>query len=365
MKKSLLVLTALAALTALTDSIQAADFDGDNRDDVAVFRPSNGQWTIRGFTRMYFGTSADTPFAGDFDGDGIAEPAYHRESNGLWKAKGITQFYFGNAGSGDERVAAGTGGQKLYDYVVKPGDAADLVAALESDTYRSVFIPAGTYNVEEVILVDHVRKITGEEQRGTILVLPALTMLDITVSHCKVDGIRLEGGGADDSFGAIRIRADYVTVRNCLSTLSNGYGFHQQSGGYVSFIDCIANESAGDGFHGTSSNSARFLNCSARSCGDDGFEDCNNISNAFVDGYGTTTSIGFRDCDRISASYAYGCSDYGFYGCNNVSACQVDNTPTGFDTCYRLSACGTSDCSTAGYNNCQISDDSITKYSCN
>ncbi len=59
-----------------------------------------------------------------------------RLSNGLWAIRGMTRAYFG--GVTDQPIAAGSGGERLYDYVVKPNDGADLVAALESDDYGSV-----------------------------------------------------------------------------------------------------------------------------------------------------------------------------------------------------------------------------------
>lgn len=65
-----------------------ADFDGDGRVDVAVFRPSTGAWYIQqsmqGFFAVAFGIAEDKPVVGDYDGDGRADIAVFRPSNGVW-----------------------------------------------------------------------------------------------------------------------------------------------------------------------------------------------------------------------------------------------------------------------------------------
>ncbi len=73
-----------------------ADFDGDNRTDISVFRPSEGNWylnrTSLGFNGLNFGLSDDILTPGDFDGDGKADIAVFRPSNGYW--------YLINSGNG-------------------------------------------------------------------------------------------------------------------------------------------------------------------------------------------------------------------------------------------------------------------------
>lgn len=81
-----------------------ADFDGDGRTDLSVFRPSEGNWYMQrstaGFIGVNFGISTDTPTPGDFDGDGKADIAVYRagtwyrlnSSNGAFAA-----ISFGNA----------------------------------------------------------------------------------------------------------------------------------------------------------------------------------------------------------------------------------------------------------------------------
>lgn len=65
------------------------DYDRDGLVDLAVFRPSTNNWYIlRSATSTYqqfaFGSSGDVPVVEDYDGDGRTDPALFRPSNGLW-----------------------------------------------------------------------------------------------------------------------------------------------------------------------------------------------------------------------------------------------------------------------------------------
>jgi uncharacterized delta-60 repeat protein len=64
------------------------DFDGDGKDDMAVFRPSDRIWYINqstsGFSSTQFGISTDVPVAADYDGDGKTDIAVWRADGGVW-----------------------------------------------------------------------------------------------------------------------------------------------------------------------------------------------------------------------------------------------------------------------------------------
>ncbi len=104
----------------------SADFDGDLRTDISVFRPSNGVWYVlnsRNGSVSYttFGLSGDVPVAKDYDGDNIADTAVFRPSNGTWyvlRSTDSTFFAIPFGLDGDIPAAGDYDGDGKSDFVV-------------------------------------------------------------------------------------------------------------------------------------------------------------------------------------------------------------------------------------------------------
>lgn len=116
---------------AVNDVIVPGDFDGDNRADFAIWRPNvtdniadfyvlnSNTFVLSGFA---FGIPGDTPLVGDYDGDGKADLACFRPSTTEWyiyKSTAPTQvdtFQFGL--NGDTAMTGDFNGDGKTDLVV-------------------------------------------------------------------------------------------------------------------------------------------------------------------------------------------------------------------------------------------------------
>ena len=167
------------------DMLRRSDFDGDSLPDLAVWRPTTGEWFILESHTNYtssavvrvLGQQGDIPVPGDYDGDGLTDPAVYRPSTGTWFMLLSGQQYaaaspviLGSSGKapvpgdydGDGRtdIAVYDPATGVWDALLSGGGAAsstlgvsgDIPAPFDYDfdgkTDPSVFRPAdGTWHV--------------------------------------------------------------------------------------------------------------------------------------------------------------------------------------------------------------------------
>jgi len=317
------------------DQPQPGYYSGGNSIDIAIFRGSSGLWAVRDNTRVYFGGSSDTPRPGDYNGDGSADIAIFRESSGLWAVQGITRMYFGK--SGDMPIEGGVA-QRLYDYVIKSGDGEDLTAALESTAYGSVYIPKGSYSIQSDIHINGVKLITGAGRGNTWLSLADYCNIFLeTPGGLTMEKFSVQDGG--DGSGQIQVGAlaGSTSIANVDAYDSASHGFYAAIGtDYINLLNCKAISPAANGFYQFNGNCG-FTNCIARDCVDVGFHTCSNLVNCVADG-GTISSSGFYLSGQLTNCSAFDCVN-GINNCNEMASCEsLSNTGSGFIDCEYIAA---------------------------
>ncbi len=79
---------AVRSAQGVTPRKALADFDGDGKSDITIWRPENGYWYIirssQGLNQVQWGAEGDIPVPGDYDGDGKTDIAVWRPSRCYW-----------------------------------------------------------------------------------------------------------------------------------------------------------------------------------------------------------------------------------------------------------------------------------------
>jgi hypothetical protein len=129
-----------------------ADFDGNGKADLTVYRPTTGEWFVlqssSGYSYSNFldlpwgGVPGDIPLSGDFDGDGITDLAIYRPANGTWYIRYSSQGYsFATYGTfqwgipGDIPVVADFDGDGKDDHVVYRPSSGEWFISYSSSNF--------------------------------------------------------------------------------------------------------------------------------------------------------------------------------------------------------------------------------------
>ncbi|HEV3164926.1 MAG TPA: Ig-like domain-containing protein, partial [Isosphaeraceae bacterium] len=118
------------------------DYDGVGKTEVAVFRPTTGQWFIigpSGGRAVQFGAPGDQPVPGDYDGTGKSEIAVFRPTTGQWFILGPSGGRAVQFGApGDQPVPADYDGDGKFDLAVYRPSTAQWLIQRSTAGYESI-----------------------------------------------------------------------------------------------------------------------------------------------------------------------------------------------------------------------------------
>jgi hypothetical protein len=151
-----------------SDKPLIGDFDGDSRDEIAIFR--DGLWMSRDVasgapTRTFqWGTAGDIPVPEDYDGDGQTDYAVFRPSTGVWWIDRSAEGTLGAAWGmqGDTPVPAD------YD-----GDGRADIAIFRGGQWWQVLSGSGTVSVANWGTAGDI-PVQSQQQRVGDLPMPTL-----------------------------------------------------------------------------------------------------------------------------------------------------------------------------------------------